>query len=205
MSTEQITSAPAVPVAKHAPIHPLSPLTKVEITRASALIRGLYPARTDLQFKVITLDEPEKAQLVPFLEAEHNGSYLPSIERKAFVNYYIRNTVCSMSQSCHSIPILFLDLVPADHLRQDKFHEAVVNLSQQRIESHFRLGPNIHSPGDGEEILLVEKAALEDEGVKAEIAKLQLPEGATIISDPWIYGRTYRLLLLRYLLTLVRI
>ena len=47
----------------------------------------------------------------------------------------------------------------------------------------------MHSPGDGEEIVLIEKVALEDEGVRAEIAKLQLPEGAVVISDPWIYGR----------------
>ena len=64
----------------------------------------------------------------------------------------------------------------------------MVNLTQRRIDSHFRLGPNKHSPGDGEEVLLVEKVALEDEGVKAEIAKLQLPEGTVVISDPWIYG-----------------
>lgn len=34
----------------------------------------------------------------------------------------------------------------------------------------------------------VERTALEDEGVKLEIAKLQLPEGTVIIIDPWIYG-----------------
>lgn len=56
------------------------------------------------------------------------------------------------------------------------------------MESNVRLGPNIHGPGDVEEILLVEKIALEDEGVKAEIAKLQLPEGTAIVSDPWMYG-----------------
>ena len=71
---------------------------------------------------------------------------------------------------------------------QDKFHEAVVNLTQQRVESHVRLGPYNHGPSDGEEVVLVEKIALEDEGVKAELAKLQLPEGTVIISDPWIYG-----------------
>jgi primary-amine oxidase len=38
---------------------------------------------------------------------------------------------------------------------------------------------------------MVEKIALEDEGVKAEIAKLQLPEGTVIISDPWIYGMLF--------------
>ena len=56
------------------------------------------------------------------------------------------------------------------------------------MESNVRLGPNVHAPGDGEEILLVEKIALEDEAVRAEIAKLRLPEGAVVISDPWIYG-----------------
>ena len=71
---------------------------------------------------------------------------------------------------------------------QDKFHEAIVNLSQQRVESNVRLGPNVHGPGDFEEILQIEKIALEDESVKTEIAKLGLPEGTAIISDPWIYG-----------------
>lgn len=71
---------------------------------------------------------------------------------------------------------------------QDKFHEAIVNLSRQRVENTVRLGPGVHGPGDAEEILLVEKIALEDDGVKAEIAKLKLPEGAAVISDPWIYG-----------------
>ena len=39
------------------------------------------------------------------------------------------------------------------------------------------------------EIVVIEKAALEDEGVKAELAKLKLPEGTVVISDPWIYGK----------------
>lgn len=72
---------------------------------------------------------------------------------------------------------------------KDKFHEAIVNLSQQRVESNVRLGPNTHGPGDAEEFILVEKIALEDEGVISELAKLNLPEGTGIISDPWIYGK----------------
>lgn len=71
---------------------------------------------------------------------------------------------------------------------KDKLHEAIVNLSQQKVESNVRLGPHIHGAGDWEEILLVEKIALEDEGVKAEIAKLGLPEDTVVIADPWIYG-----------------
>lgn len=38
---------------------------------------------------------------------------------------------------------------------------------------------------------MVEKIALEDEAVRAEIAKLQLPEGTVVISDPWIYGKQW--------------
>jgi primary-amine oxidase len=51
-----------------------------------------------------------------------------------------------------------------------------------------RLGANVHGAGDGEEIIAIETIAMEDEAVKAEIAKLQLPEGTVVIADPWIYG-----------------
>lgn len=61
-------------------------------------------------------------------------------------------------------------------------------MSKGKIESNVRMGPNIHSNADSDEIMLAEKVALEDEGVKAEIAKLKLPEGTVVISDPWIYG-----------------
>lgn len=57
------------------------------------------------------------------------------------------------------------------------------------VESNVRLGPNTHGPGDWEEILQVEKIALEDEGVKSAIAKLGLPKDTAIVSDPWIYGK----------------
>lgn len=74
------------------------------------------------------------------------------------------------------------------HFSQDKLHEAIVSLSLGKVQSNLRLGPYVHSGADGDEIIKVEKVALEDEGVKAEIAKLQLPEGTVVISDPWIYG-----------------
>ena len=71
---------------------------------------------------------------------------------------------------------------------KEKLHEAIVNLTQQKVESNVRLAPHFHGAGDYEEIILVEKIALEDEGVKAEIAKLGLPKNTAVISDPWIYG-----------------
>jgi len=66
------------------------------------------------------------------------------------------------------------------------------------VESNLRLGPNIHSNADGNEIIMVEKIALEDEAVRAELAKLKLPEGTVVISDPWIYGMC-RLVMAEYI------
>ena len=93
MSTEQVSSSPAATVGKQVGSHPFSPLTTSEITASAELVKGLYPNQTRLQFKAITLEEPEKAQVIPYLEAEHSGKPLPKILRKAFVCYYIRNTV----------------------------------------------------------------------------------------------------------------
>jgi primary-amine oxidase len=76
--------------------HPIAQLTAGEITESAKLIRALWPANADLQFKVITLQEPKKAEFMPFLTAEHNGTRTPVIERRSFVVYYIRNTVMSI-------------------------------------------------------------------------------------------------------------
>lgn len=93
MSTESVSSGPATRATKQMELHPLAPLTADEITTAAAIVRGVWPEKTDLHFKVITLQEPPKSEVVPYLEAEHEGGQLPTIGRKAFVNYYLRNTV----------------------------------------------------------------------------------------------------------------
>ncbi|KAF2012117.1 hypothetical protein BU24DRAFT_425953 [Aaosphaeria arxii CBS 175.79] len=162
MSTEAIATSPAASTAKSVATHPLAPLSAQELTSAASIIKASWPAHTDLHFKVVTLEEPPKAEVLKYLDAEHQKTSLPSISRKAFVNYYIRNT--------------------------NKFHEAIVDLSTGHVVSNVLLGPFFHANGDGEEIVAIEKAVLQDESVKAEIAKLQLPEGTVVISDPWIYG-----------------
>ena len=93
MSTEQIPHVAEVGWTEHVAVHPLSPLAASEIVRAADFIRNLYPSSIKLQFKAVTLEEPEKSRLVPYLDAERGGRRLPSIDRKAFVSYYIRNTV----------------------------------------------------------------------------------------------------------------
>jgi len=94
MSTESINTTPAAFTTKQTASHPLAPLAALEITTAATLVKRRWLAHTDLHFKVITLEEPPKAEVITYLEAEHCGRPLPRISRRAFVNYYIRNTVC---------------------------------------------------------------------------------------------------------------
>jgi primary-amine oxidase len=94
MSTEQVpVSLPSVGGKKVPVQHPLGPLTASEISESSRLIKSIWPSNTNIQFKSITLQEPNKADLIPFLAAEHAGKTTPTIERRSFVVYYIRNTV----------------------------------------------------------------------------------------------------------------
>jgi len=64
-----------------------------------------------------------------------------------------------------------------------------VNLSRGYVETNVRLGPNVNACCDAAEIAKIEQIALEDASVLAEVAKLELPQGSTIVVDPWIYGR----------------
>lgn len=53
----------------------------------------------------------------------------------------------------------------------------------------MKLGVNLHGNVDYDEAQMVEKIALEDPAVLAEIKKLELPEGTVVCADPWIYGK----------------
>ena len=95
---EQVLVSLPLARGKGAPVqHPLGPLTHAEISESTGLIKALWPTNTNIQFKTITLHEPSKAELTPFLVAEHSGQARPVVERKSFVVYYIRNTVSSKS------------------------------------------------------------------------------------------------------------
>lgn len=145
-----------------ADVHPFAPLSANEITTSAQILRQSAPRDTDIHFKAITLLEPKKEFALPYLAAERAGKPRKPLERRSFILYYIRFT--------------------------GNLYESVVNLSTEKVESKIRLGPNVHANSDGGELLEIEKVALEDEGVKAEIAKLQLPEGTVVVCEPWIYG-----------------
>lgn len=92
-SIETESSASDVTTSKAPSVHPFAPLSAPEIKLAAELIHGEWPEKTDFQFKVITLEEPSKADVIPVLEAEARGETWAQLDRRAFVNYYLRNTV----------------------------------------------------------------------------------------------------------------
>ncbi len=94
MAIDQVNGSSANGVHEGSPSqHPFTPLTSSEIASAAELVKKLYPDNVDLHFKTITLEEPKKADVIPFLVAEHEGRNPDPLPRKAFVTYYIRNTV----------------------------------------------------------------------------------------------------------------
>lgn len=101
MSTQvQQDFVPKPSGTKYNAAHPVCALGPDEISYTAELIRSVWPEGTDLRFKTITLEEPPKAQLLPYFQAELAGKSLPQIDRKAFTAYYIRNTV-SLSFACY--------------------------------------------------------------------------------------------------------
>jgi Cu2+-containing amine oxidase len=97
MTTEQVSSeaswAARAAGAAHAH-HPLSPLTSTEIKASTEIIKGVYLEGAELLFKQITLIEPKKSELAPWLDAQHEGKQVQLLDRKSSVTYYLRNTVC---------------------------------------------------------------------------------------------------------------
>lgn len=93
MSTEAVSTSLPVRTTKQSVVHPLAPLNADEIKNAVSLVHAQWPSNTDLHFKAITLQEPAKAEAVPYIEAEFNGYNLPSIDRRVFLTYYLRKTV----------------------------------------------------------------------------------------------------------------
>jgi len=92
MSTSVESSLP-IRAAKQPTTHPLAPIDATEIKQAVSYVRSQWPTGTDLHFKSITLQEPAKKEVVPYLDAEASGAPLPQIDRRVAVTYYIRKTV----------------------------------------------------------------------------------------------------------------
>ncbi|KAK4185953.1 copper amine oxidase [Podospora australis] len=145
-------------------LHPLDPLTADEIHRVADIIRR-HVAEKDMYFRVITLVEPPKCDMVPFLDQEHDKSpdkgfaTLRRPARIAKVHAYIKK----------------------------EFNEFRVNLDHSKVISE-RVHHGRQAHIDGEYVRKVELACMADAGVQEQVQALKLPEGATVVVEPWTYG-----------------
>ncbi|KAH6629136.1 copper amine oxidase [Boeremia exigua] len=143
--------------------HPLDPLTPDEITQAADIVRPLFPAQ-HLNFRVITLLEPPKDKLTTYLDAEHLGSAPPVLARCARVEVLVKSGPDS----------------------NDLF-ELVIDVQSKSVVKQQRLEGK-HSYIDAAYMQDVERACIADARVQSEIAKLALPEGASVIVEAWAYA-----------------
>jgi primary-amine oxidase len=149
------------------PPHPLAQLSADEFRRARDIVRGLHGADTSIFFRAVSLSEPAKTDLIPFLEAEHAGALTaetPRPPRLALVEH---------------------DLVrPSDH----EYIRAVVDIGSGAVVSKESAGHRAfayYTPGEFAQFqdICVASALFKD-----AMAEFVLPEGFVLAIDPWPYG-----------------
>ncbi|KAH6855386.1 copper amine oxidase [Chaetomium sp. MPI-CAGE-AT-0009] len=139
--------------------HPFDPLTAKEIQQAADILIG-HCSADPVIFRVITLWEPPKADIIPFLDMEHEGKETPTPPpRLAKVQAHVDN----------------------------RFFEFKVDLGRQSVISEEALEGR-HSHIDPDYTRKAELACMADSRVKEQVAALNLPEGATVVVEPWTYG-----------------
>ncbi|CAG8943057.1 unnamed protein product [Penicillium salamii] len=140
--------------------HPLDPSTPEEIQIATDLVKNAYQG-IELHFKAAGLEEPPKAKMIEFLDAEHKKQPLPAIPRCIFLIWYIKKT-----------PRLF---------------EAIIDVTNSQFVHHVELPRDFHGPVDRAEMNEAAQVTMADPRVKAEIKRLKIDD-TTVVLDPWDYG-----------------
>ncbi|KAL4876380.1 copper amine oxidase [Aspergillus karnatakaensis] len=143
-------------------LHPFDPITPGEITLATKVLQAAFPG-VKLRYKKIDIQEPIKAEVVPYIEAERLGKPLPT-------------------KPTRLLQVLF------HRLDTGAFHKALLNAATKTIIDIKELPKEVQGPVDVDELIAIEQLCLSHPVVQAEIAKLQLPSGVTVCNDPWIYG-----------------
>ncbi|ROT35252.1 copper amine oxidase [Sodiomyces alkalinus F11] len=140
--------------------HPFDPLRPEEISLAAEIVKTW--TGDDVVFRAITLAEPPKKDMVSFLDIERAG---PGAQSPAPPPRQAR--------------------VQLFHGRV--LHEAVVDLDRRVIVAKEALHGR-HSYIDTGFMEKAAEACLADPRVQEEIESLNLPEGATVVVEPWAYA-----------------
>lgn len=139
-------------------MHPFDPLTPDEISRSAAIVRPHFGQRS-INYRVITLQEPPKQQMITFLE---KGAERP--------------TRCARVEVVTKLPE-----------EKNALFELLVDLDSRKViaKQHQR---GKHSYIDAAYMQQVEAACLTNDEVQRQIQVLNLPEGSSVVVEPWAYA-----------------
>jgi len=130
------------------------------IYQAASIVRR-HVGHQPILFRVITLQEPPKAAMMPYLDYEHGLTrHQPETPpRVAMVHAYVDKV----------------------------FSEFKVELGRDKVIAHDALHGR-HGHIDAEHMRQAELACLAHPAVKEAIAALALPDHATVVIEPWTYA-----------------
>ncbi|CAG8950627.1 hypothetical protein HYFRA_00002836 [Hymenoscyphus fraxineus] len=146
--------------------HPLEQLSVAEATVARDAILGAH-SKTVIDFRTISLEEPAKAELLPFLDAESEGTLngVGRPKRLARISY--------------------------DFLGENRkygFYESVVDVVDGKIVAQDLIDEKFQAPLVLDDFGHLLKAVWESKLFTDAIAEFNIPEGFEVIVEPWPYG-----------------
>lgn len=148
-------------------VHPLDPITAVEVQFAVSLIRKVFNT-VNIRFQQIDLQEPRKEELSVYLDAERAGrvpEHVPSRVARCYIWKYTDNA---------SAPV--------------DFHRVLVDMTYGKVTDNKLMEHGIQAPIHGEEMIGMETICLQHPAVLREIERLKIPSGYKVCLDPWMYG-----------------
>ncbi|KKP03731.1 copper amine oxidase [Trichoderma harzianum] len=146
--------------------HPLAPLSEAEHIKARDAVTKLHGASESIFFRAIHVQEPKKAELQPFLEAEHTGTLTEETKRpprEAIVEH---------------------DVIRAD---RSEYINAIVNLDTGEVKTVAAPVPHqpYVTPGEFDHF---NDACVNSDLFKKAMSEFTLPEGFEVCVEPWPYG-----------------
>ncbi|KAK2055736.1 copper amine oxidase [Colletotrichum caudatum] len=148
--------------------HPLTALSKDEFIGARDIVTRLYAPDRSLFFRAIFLQEPKKAELVPFLQAEHAGvitDETPRPPRRARLQY---------------------DVIKPG--RMPEYNQSVVDLKSKKEVERTVAKPHMQTAYLPDEFALFQDICVASQLFKDAMAEFSLPENFAVAIDPWPYG-----------------
>ncbi|RMJ21643.1 amine oxidase [Aspergillus sp. HF37] len=146
-------------------IHPFDPLVPAEITAAAGVVNNDFHGCGSIKFRVITLKEPPKREMVRFLEQVDSG----------------QTAVFWPARTAH------VQVIQTDKDRKNCLVELLVDLDKTQVVKKQYL-PGKHSYIDSDYMQAVKAVCRADSRFQAEVRSLDLPEDATVIIEPWAYA-----------------